>query len=98
MKNIREFQIEFIGIILASLAAVLIGFFIIFLVSEEPMTAITFFLLEPFGSLFNFGTIPASLFLNSSFEEFELSITVLFFTLCTSFLDFNLLQNLGIFN
>lgn len=57
MKNIQEFKIEFIGIILASLAAILIGFFVIFLVSEEPMTAITFFLLEPFGSLFNFGTV-----------------------------------------
>jgi len=57
MKNRAEFKIEFIGIVLAALAAILIGFLVIVSISDEPINALYYLLVEPFMNMFNFGTI-----------------------------------------
>lgn len=56
--NIRsDVKVELYGILLAAFLAILVGFIIILFVSTEPIKAISSFLLEPFYSLFNFGTV-----------------------------------------
>ncbi|MGM9929051.1 MAG: ABC transporter permease [Bacillus sp. (in: firmicutes)] len=57
MRNAKAFQIEIIGIVVASLAALLIGCLVILLVSDEPLNAINYLFVQPFTSLFQFGTI-----------------------------------------
>jgi ABC-type uncharacterized transport system permease subunit len=57
VKNPKEFKIEIIGIALSALSAILIGFLVILFISDEPILALKYLLLEPFKSLFNFGTV-----------------------------------------
>lgn len=57
MKNNRYLYLEVAGILAAALLAVLCGFIIIFFVSEEPMAAISSFVLGPFSSPFNMSTV-----------------------------------------
>lgn len=57
MVSNRNWLLEVIGILIAVLTAILIGFIIIFFVSEEPIHAITAFVTGPFSNLFNISTI-----------------------------------------
>jgi ABC-type uncharacterized transport system permease subunit len=57
MKNTSELKIELIGILIAALAAILIGFVVVLTVSNEPINAFYYLLGEPFANLFNFGTV-----------------------------------------
>jgi ABC-type uncharacterized transport system permease subunit len=57
MKNRAEFKLELIGIVVAAIAAIIIGFLVILMISDEPVNAFYYLLIEPFSNLFNFGTI-----------------------------------------
>ncbi|MFD1175536.1 ABC transporter permease [Paenibacillus puldeungensis] len=57
MNNKRFLYLDLVGIIGSVVLAVLCGFAIILLVSDEPINAISSFLLGPFSSPFNISTI-----------------------------------------
>lgn len=57
MKNNRFLYIDVLGIFSAIILAVLIGFVLIFFVSDEPFQAISAFVLGPISSSFNFSTV-----------------------------------------
>ncbi|MCP1312433.1 ABC transporter permease [Paenibacillus tyrfis] len=57
MKSGKVIYTEIAGIIVAALIAIIIGFIIILIVSNEPAAAIESFLLGPLSNGFNFGTI-----------------------------------------
>lgn len=53
----RNWLIEVIGIFIAVITAIIIGFIIIFFVSDEPLKAINTFVTGPFSNMFNISTI-----------------------------------------
>lgn len=57
MVEARSWLLEIIGIIIAVISAILIGFIIILFISDEPLHAITAFLTGPFSNMFNISTI-----------------------------------------
>lgn len=57
MKNRSAVYLDIIGIIGAVLAALVIGIIVIFCVSDEPLTAMHAFLVEPLTNAFTFGSV-----------------------------------------
>ncbi|MEH7223236.1 ABC transporter permease [Bacillus sp. JJ1566] len=57
MKNNRFLYLDVVGIISAVILAILCGFIIIFFVSDEPLNAISAFVVGPVSNLFNMSTI-----------------------------------------
>ena len=57
MNNKRFLYLDIVGIISAVFMAIICGFIIIFFVSDEPLHAISAFVLGPFSNLFNMSTI-----------------------------------------
>ncbi|SHF25688.1 nucleoside ABC transporter membrane protein [Seinonella peptonophila] len=57
MNTRKTLTLELTGIIGAALVAILLGIIIIYIVSEEPLTAIQSLLLGPISSAFNIGTV-----------------------------------------
>lgn len=57
MRNNRFLYIDFFGIIGAIFLAIVMGFIIIFFVSDEPFQAISSFVYGPFSNMFHFSTV-----------------------------------------
>ncbi|GED51336.1 ABC transporter permease [Brevibacillus borstelensis] len=57
MNQRSAVYLDLLGILLAIVAALVIGIFVIFLVSDEPVAALQALLIEPFTTLFSFGSI-----------------------------------------
>jgi ABC-type uncharacterized transport system permease subunit len=57
MNKRNALYLDLVGIVGAALAAILIGFIVILFISDDPITAISSFLFEPFTNAFNFGTV-----------------------------------------
>lgn len=57
MKRKSSFLLDLLGIASAAIVAVLIGFIIILLVSDQPLQAMKSLLVDPISNAFNFGTV-----------------------------------------